>query len=281
MSDDSSHSADESVSDAETPVDDQQTVSLEKAGGDTADEPKAPDSDDSDSDDSGSQDDAADSAPVGTVPSEAQVRSKRTRMLVTAAAGVAALVALVFAVIFGMSGYKVYTDEKPTQSAREDATVSAENAIINITTIDPANVKDWQRRIDSSLTGDARTQITPDDFKKLTQQIQAAGTGQVAKLSSRVLRSAPVEVNADDGTARVLVYVEATSKKSNEAGVKRSMGFMVGMTKNGDLWKASSITSLDSLALESDMANAGDQGTATQTQPTQTQQPSTTEGAGN
>ena len=103
MSDDSSHSADESVSDAETPVDDQQTVSLEKAGGDTADEPKAPDSDDSDSDDSGSQDDAADSAPVGTVPSEAQVRSKRTRMLVTAAAGVAALVALVFAVIFGIA----------------------------------------------------------------------------------------------------------------------------------------------------------------------------------
>ena len=50
--------------------------------------------------------------------------------------------------------------------------------------------------------------------------------------------------------------------------MKRSMGFMVGMTKNGDLWKASSITSLDSLALESDMANAGDQGTATQTQPT-------------
>ena len=258
MTDDSSQPVNETPPDAPDP----DTPSPDTPGPDTP----GPDTPGPDTPGTGSETSAESADP-----------SPRTRLLVTAAAGVAAVVALVCAVIFGMHGYDVYVNQKPTQTAREDSRIGAENAIVNITTIDPANVKDWQRRIDSSLTGAARSQITPNDFKALTQQIESAGTGQVATLSSRVLRSAPVEVNADEGTARVLVYVEATSKKTGEAGVKRSMGFMVGMTKKGDVWKASSIASLDSLALETDITNAGQDQTGT----TATPQPSTTQGAGN
>ena len=204
MTDDSSHSADEAASGTPDPAETESPRTTDETAG------TATASGDSD----GSTEVASGAATTAPGP------SKNTRLLVTAVAGVAALAALVCAIIFGISGYKIYTDDKPTQSAREDATVSAENAIINITTIDPTNIKDWQRRIDSSLTGDARSQITPDDFKKLTQQIEEAGTTKVAKLSSRVLRSAPVEVNAEDGTARVLIYVEATSKREFGSNVR-------------------------------------------------------------
>ncbi|AZG48189.1 conjugal transfer protein [Gordonia insulae] len=162
---------------------------------------------------------------------------------------IAVIVAAICAVWFGYQGYQAYFVQKPIQDARDGAVNGAEQAIINVTTVDPEDTADWKRRVDGSLTGKAREQITSQDVSNLNSMITQAGP-QAATLTSRLIRSAPSEVDADDGSAKVLVYVAATSKRENEAGVTQTMGFSVSMTKDGDNWKASDIVPLDSLAYQ-------------------------------
>ncbi len=164
----------------------------------------------------------------------------------------AAIVALIVAIgalgWFGYRAYDVYFNENPTQSARNDGVAAAETAILNVLTIKANDLKDWQQRIDSSLTGDARSQVTGQQISKLTDQWKTAGD-KAATLTARIKRSAPVEVNADEGTAKVLVYVDATSKVPDQAGVTKTMGFEVSVIRTDDKWKANVVRSLDSLAL--------------------------------
>ncbi|WP_431816544.1 hypothetical protein [Gordonia jacobaea] len=173
----------------------------------------------------------------------------RSHPLVGVLAIVAVLVAAACVAFFGYRAYEVYFVEKPIQTARDEAVSGAEQAIINVTTVDPKNTADWKRRVDSSLTGKAKEQITAQDVTTLNQQITQAGP-QAATLTSRLKRSAPTEVNADAGTAKVLIYVDATAKRANEAGVTQTMGFSVTMTDVDGTWKASNISPLDGISVE-------------------------------
>lgn len=177
-------------------------------------------------------------------------------MLALALAVLAVIVAAVCAIWFGYQGYQAYFVQKPIQTARDGAVDGAEQAIINVTTVDPKDTAGWKKRVDGSLTGKAREQITTQDVSNLNSMITQAGP-QAAALSSRLIRSAPTEVDADDGTAKVLVYVAATSKRENEAGVTQTMGFSVSMTEEGDDWKASDITPLESMAYQDPGTAAG------------------------
>ncbi|MGV9712184.1 hypothetical protein ACWDTI_16145 [Gordonia sp. NPDC003424] len=171
------------------------------------------------------------------------------RVVASVVAVLAVIVAAVCAVWFGYRGYQAYFVEKPIQSARDDSVAAAEQAIINVTTVDPKNTADWKRRVDASLTGKALGQISAQDVSNLNSMITQAGP-EAASLTSRLVRSAPSEVNADDGKAKVLVFVAATSKRANEAGVTRTMGFSVSMTKVGDEWKAEDIAPLDAMSFD-------------------------------
>ncbi|WP_202421869.1 hypothetical protein [Gordonia sp. SID5947] len=193
-----------------------------------------------------SRDDSA--ASTGRRDRGRTVASLLALLLVVAAAACAAW--------FGYQGYQAYFVQKPIQQARDGAVNGAEQAIINVTTVDPKDTAGWKRRVDGSLTGKAREQITSQDVSNLNSMITQAGP-QAASLSSRLLRSAPTEVDADGGKAKVLVYVAATSKRENEAGVTQTMGFSVSMTKEGDSWKASDIAPLESLAYQDPGAAAG------------------------
>lgn len=172
----------------------------------------------------------------------------------------AAVVALIVAIgalgYFGYRAYDVYFNEKPAQTAREDAVDAAETAMLNVMTIKTSDLKGWQQRIDASLTGEARAQVTGDQIAKLTAQFKSGGDN-AATLTARLKRSAPEEINADEGTGKVLVYIDATSKVPNQAGVTKTMGFEVSVLRgDGDVWKANVIRSLDSLALTD---SSGDQ----------------------
>lgn len=182
-------------------------------------------------------------------------------------AAVALVVAVVALVGFGYRAYDVYFNERPAQSAREEAVDSAETAILNVLTIKTSDLKGWQERIDASLTGEARSQVTGDQISKLTAQYKSGGAN-AAELTARLKRSAAVEVNPDEGTGKVLVYVDATSKVPNQAGVTKTMGFEVQVQRgDGDKWKASVIRSLDSLAVTDP---TGSDSSATQTPTTTT-----------
>lgn len=187
--------------------------------------------------------------------SNTSAASSTGRVVAVVLAILAVIVAAVCAVWFGYRGYQAYFVEKPIQSARDDSVAAAEQAIINVTTVDPKNTADWKRRVDASLTGKARDQISQQDVSNLNSMITQAGP-QAASLTSRLVRSAPTEVNADDGKSKVLVFVAATSKRANEAGVTRTMGFSVAMTKVGDEWKAEGITPLDAMSFDQSVAES-------------------------
>lgn len=197
----------------------------------------------------------------------------RSHPLVGALVIVAMIAVAACVAYFGYRAYEVYFVEKPIQTARDEAVSGAEQAIINVTTVDPKNTADWKRRVDSSLTGKAKEQITAQDVSTLNQQITQAGP-QAATLTSRLKRSAPTEVDADGGSAKVLVYVDATAKRDNEAGVTQTMGFSVTMTKVDGTWKASNISPLDGISVDDPgQAGAGNQQSG--------QQPSEQQGGGN
>ncbi len=200
-------------------------------------------------------------------PTNANDSMWRSHPLVGVLAIVAVLVAAACVAFFGYRAYEVYFVEKPIQTARDEAVSGAEQAIINVTTVDPKNTADWKRRVDSSLTGKAKEQITAQDVTTLNQQITQAGP-QAATLTSRLKRSAPTEVDADAGTAKVLIYVDATAKRENEAGVTQTMGFSVTMTRVDGTWKASNISPLDGISID----DPGQSGSGSQQSGQQTSQ---------
>ncbi|GAA1479734.1 hypothetical protein GCM10009624_01740 [Gordonia sinesedis] len=169
------------------------------------------------------------------------------RDIAGAAAVVAVTAALACAVFFGYRAYQAYFVDYPVQQARDESVGAAEQAMLNVTTIDPKNLNDWKRRLNASLTGDALKQVSQQDYGNLTKMVEQSN-GQAATLTSRLKRSAPTEVDAEGGEAKVLVYVDATSKRENQAGQTQTMGFLVTMTRDDqDRWKASKIDSLDAI----------------------------------
>ncbi|VFA89879.1 Uncharacterised protein [Gordonia paraffinivorans] len=160
---------------------------------------------------------------------------------------VALVAAVVCAVVFGVKAWNVYVDEYPAQQTRDQATQAAEQAVLNITTIDPADLDTFKERADASLTGKAREEVLGGKDGGVLKMLEEAGPSS-AKLTARLLRSAPTEVNADEGKAKVLVYVLTSLQRPDEPNVDETRGFDVGMVKDGDVWKAESITGLEGIA---------------------------------
>lgn len=183
-------------------------------------------------------------------------------------AGVVAIVALIAAIAcvgwLGYRAYEAYAVQQPTQQARDDATGAAEQAMLNVTSIDPKKMDAFNQRLQSSFAGDALNQVQQQVVATLNPQLQQAG-GQVGTTTSRVVRSAPTEVNVDEGTAQVLVYVAVSGKMPNQASVTpNTMGFLVGMQKFDDTWKAVKVSPLDGISY-ADEGSSAQQGSGDQT----------------
>lgn len=174
-----------------------------------------------------------------------------TRVGLLALSVVAVIAALVCVVVFGVPAMGAYA----TKDARDEATEAAEQAVLNITTIDPANIDDFRQRAEGSLTGKAKQEVLGDE----TDGDEKAGeTGNVldvlaeagentAKLSARLLRSAPSEVDDEGGKSKVLVYVLTTLQRAGEPNVDQTRGFQVSMTREGDTWKAENVAGLEGI----------------------------------
>ncbi|OCW86619.1 hypothetical protein A8M60_20540 [Nocardia farcinica] len=166
-------------------------------------------------------------------------------------AAVAVVVGVVLVAVFGVRAYNVYFDEYPVQETRDAATQAAEQAVLNITTIDPADVDGFRKRAEASLTGKAKDEVLGSEKDgeggNVLDMLGTAGPN-TAKLSARLLRSAPSEVDADEQKAKVLVYVVTTLERPGQPGIDETRGFDVSMTKDGDTWKAENILGLEGIA---------------------------------
>ena len=182
--------------------------------------------------------------------------------------GVIAIIALLVAIgavgWFSYRAYEVYVVDNPTQQSRDDATSAAEQAMLNVTTINPKDMGAFDARLQSSFTGDALEQVRQQIVATLDPALKKSGD-QAGSTSSRVVRSAATQVDANEGTAQVLVYLAVTGKAEGQASETPStMGFLVGMTKIDDTWKASKVTPLDGITVDGDSNGANGSGAATE-----------------
>ncbi|MGO3328243.1 hypothetical protein [Gordonia sp. (in: high G+C Gram-positive bacteria)] len=260
-------SVDETVTD--------ETVSDETGADDTADAESAPG--DSVADDAGADDasataadedartgeDADDDAIEGDEgsdePSDTDVESDSPRhwaaSLVLAVAVAALVAAIVCAGYFGYIGIRAYTVDSGREQMRVEAVDSAEQAMLNILTVDDKGVDEWQKRMKSSLTGDALKQAIDETSGGTAKQIEAAKEKNLT-IKASIVRSATTELNPDEDTATVFVLSQATSSEAPDQPQPQSN--LLSMVKDNGAWKADKIVPLTDITYYDDTATPQD-----------------------
>lgn len=188
--------------------------------------------------------------------------------------GLFSLVVIVVAVIavgvFGVGAVRAYWPGNQTEQARDGAVAAAEQAMLNVSSIDPQTLDEWDDRLDGSFTGEARQQIE-EQFGPFREPIAQAGD---LRLTSRLVRSAPTEVDAEAGTAQVLVYVSTGREQDGQTSNSVMMSFLVSMVDEDGMWKASNVVPLEGFAFDNvDGEQPGMPGAPEQEQPAPEQQP--------
>ncbi|GED99748.1 hypothetical protein nbrc107696_01950 [Gordonia spumicola] len=212
---------------------------------DSADEADAETADDAD-DAEGSDSSDSETETVATAVDDAS-----SRHWLASAALAAASAALVAAVVclgyFGYVGIRAYAVDSQRDQVRSGAVDGAEQAILNTFTVDPAHMDAWQKRVASSLTGDALKQAVDESAQGVIKQVEAA-KDKANSIKVRIISSAATEVNADEETAKVLVLSEATASSAPDQPTGQS--YLVTMVKADGLWKASVIVPLSGIAYD-------------------------------
>ena len=99
----------------------------------------------------------------------------RALNIVGVIAVIAVVIATAAAIFFGYRAYEARFVDRPVAEARDDAVVAAEQAMINVTTIDPQDLDGWQSNLRASFAGEALKQVE-DQFKTaLVEPLQRAG----------------------------------------------------------------------------------------------------------
>jgi len=197
---------------------------------------------------------AAERAAAAQIPDGALVRRETTRhwgVSLLLAVAVAALVGAVASVgYFSYTAVRAYVWEAPAATARDESVDVAEQTILNILQIDPKDTKGWQKRVESTLTGDAASQINDELVGGLQSQLQQNGQDQAATLRARISRSAVVELDTDENTAQVLVYAAVTPSNANQTEGETPMGFVVSVVKQGEHRKVNKIIPISAIVYQ-------------------------------
>lgn len=174
---------------------------------------------------------------------ENQSGSTRSKLSRLTAAGMVVTIAML-AALAGL-GYAIYdyVDARNTVSVADDrdsALQGAEQAMLNVTNINPGDVDGFRKRAASTLIGDVTEQLSQSGLDQLAKAGPNAGT-----LTSTVARSGLTEFDHGSHTGKALVYVNVTAQRPNQASTSQTMGFLVAVQRDGGIYKAKTITSLD------------------------------------
>lgn len=166
------------------------------------------------------------------------------------ALAVAALVgAIVCAGYFGYTGIRAYTVDSARDTLRTESVDAAEQAVLNITTVDPSDSKAWKKRLESSLTGDALKQVSDEIFTNIEQQV-ASSTQKPGKIESVIARSAATEVDSADDRAIVLVYANVKAISPTQPVGQSQMGFLLTMVDVDGVRKAEKVVPLQTIMFD-------------------------------
>lgn len=268
---------DESTAEAQTP-----TVRLTKGDGETAAGSEAapdPASDNADSGETeGGEAEAGEAEADETEADEAgDEQTKAVRVdtddpsarapfaSMALAAAIAALIAAVVCVgYFGYTGVRAYTTDAARTQLREQSIDVAQQAALNITAIDPADLKGWENRLKSSLTGDALKQANIGELKTAIENSQAAGS-KPGRIDSKIARSAVMSLDTDSDSAVVLVFTNVTATNGGAQPASDQVGFALTVVDIDGTRKVSKVVALNEIAF----SDAGSGTAPAPTDPTQ------------
>ncbi|WP_072690625.1 hypothetical protein [Rhodococcus marinonascens] len=146
------------------------------------------------------------------------------------------VIAVVAAGWFGSGWARALFADKPIAVARDSALTGAQQAGINLNTVDSANIEGSFENMKSSITGDQMNQDLQSTIDGLTDQMQQTGASSKAELIQGTL----TELNTDDGTAKALVVVAVTTTWPDRFD-KVKVTMRLGVEDVDGVWKASSV----------------------------------------
>lgn len=149
---------------------------------------------------------------------------------------VLAVIALVAAGWFGVRWGHALFSEKPIADARDSALNGAQQAAINLNSVDSADLQSSFENMRSSITGDKMNQDLQATVDGFTDQMRQSGAASKAELIQGTL----TELNTDDGTAKSLVVVAVTTTWPDRYE-KAKVTMRLDVQDVDGVWKASSV----------------------------------------
>ncbi|MFT3716901.1 MAG: ABZJ_00895 family protein [Gordonia sp. (in: high G+C Gram-positive bacteria)] len=182
------------------------------------------------------------------------------------AAALALLTAVAALIGFGAQGVQAYTGLGGGKAAsiRDQSVDAAEQAVLNIGNVQVDNLDDWEKRLRSSLTGDALKQALDGGIGDLRKQAKA-GRIQNDQISTKIRRSAVTDMDVKNNSATVLVFATSTSTpaKGGQATTV-PMNFLIVVVQDGPNRKASKVVPLSGVPYVDDAESEEKSGTSSQ-----------------
>ncbi|WP_249359463.1 hypothetical protein [Nocardia cyriacigeorgica] len=187
---------------------------------------------------------AAESAPGAGAAGEraADRRGERSgppRVVTVAAVG-ALVIALAAAAWFGAGWVRAaFFTDGPRVAARDAALDAAQQAAINMTSMNIDDVPGSLALARSSMTGPILASATEHQ-----QQAEAMAKQAGVRMESSVLGAALTSLNSELDRASALVVLRVTEAKPGERPAGYRYTWTLDMAKDGDIWKAEQVSSL-------------------------------------
>ncbi len=175
---------------------------------------------------------------ITTPPESGQSTPGKDRTLKASFAAVTALVviAVVAAGWFGFGWARALFVDKPIADARDSALTGAQQAAINLNSVDSKDLDGSFENMKSSITGDKMNQDLQATMDGFTDQMRQSGAASKAELIQGTL----TELNTDDGTAKALVVVAVTTTWPDRFD-KAKVTMRMDVQDVDGVWKASSV----------------------------------------
>jgi Mce-associated membrane protein len=173
-----------------------------------------------------------DSTASGSGPNNTGPKNKAKPVLIAAA--IVAVLALAASVWFGI-GWKEAIADRQLAQTRDSALTGAQQAVLNMTTLDSANLDESFDTILTSVTGEEMNKFIEDMRSSFTEDQRDLS----AKTTSELLTGALTGLSADDGTAEAVVVVATTTTRDGFDPSRQRLVMEVGMQDVDGTWKAS------------------------------------------
>ncbi|MCZ4520594.1 hypothetical protein O4220_18970 [Rhodococcus ruber] len=165
----------------------------------------------------------------------------KTAKILLAVVTVIAVAALAAAVFFGYGWGTALFSQKPTEDTRDSALTGAQQAAVNLNTVDAANIDQSFDNMKSSITGDLMLNDLEQTRSGITDQVRQSG----AKSEAEVLHAAVTELSTDENTATALVVIKTTTTWPDR--VERSkLTMRLAMEEVDGVWKTNKVDPIGS-----------------------------------